>query len=277
MKWSAEAEAALAKIPFFVRNRVRHYVQNEAEASHASIVTLTHVEFCRKRFFQTVHEEIKGYRIETCFASSGCPNSLLSDELLVPRIELLVQSKRLRDALLSRVDGELKFHHEMQIVVAGCPNACSRPQVADIGLIGASLPYIRSSLCNQCKKCVAACIEHAVDFRPKKAAYPEINSAICVACGQCCKVCHTGTIISRRKGYRILIGGKLGRHPQLGKEISGIYTDDEVITVIHAALAFYLDNMQFGERFGDILNRAGYAAFINFLKAKTFDLSQGDC
>lgn len=42
-----------------------------------------------------------------------------------------------------------------------------------------------------------------------------------------------------KKGFKVQIGGKLGRHPQLAKELPGIYSKDEVIGIVKSCIAFY--------------------------------------
>ncbi|MCU0572954.1 MAG: PCP reductase family protein [Syntrophobacteraceae bacterium] len=49
MKWTVEAEEAVARVPFFVRKRVRKRVEEEAARRGASVVLLKHVHDCQKR------------------------------------------------------------------------------------------------------------------------------------------------------------------------------------------------------------------------------------
>jgi dissimilatory sulfite reductase (desulfoviridin) alpha/beta subunit len=69
------------------------------------------------------------------------------------------------------------------------------------------------------------------------------------------------------KGYRILLGGKLGRHPQLGTEIKGVFPKDEVMKVVEKCLDHFMKENQHGERFGEILNRTG-TEFLNEIDLK---------
>jgi len=54
------------------------------------------------------------------------------------------------------------------------------------------------------------------------------------------------------------VGGKLGRHPQLGKELEGIYSKQEVPAIIERCLNIWFTHNIGGERLGAILNRIGY-------------------
>ncbi len=55
-----------------------------------------------------------------------------------------------------------------------------------------------------------------------------------------------------------MVGGRLGRHPQLGRELKGVYSKEEVLAVVKRCLDIYFAHNIAGERFGAILNRAGY-------------------
>ena len=94
-------------------------------------------------------KEIKGYEIATCFGGSGCPNSANSDTRLAADMEKIFETENLLGFLKSTVKGDLKFHHEFRVSLSECPNACSRPQIADIGIIGAVLPGITDDACSQ--------------------------------------------------------------------------------------------------------------------------------
>jgi dissimilatory sulfite reductase (desulfoviridin) alpha/beta subunit len=70
--------------------------------------------------------------------------------------------------------------------------------------------------------------------------------------------CPTGTISQGAKGYRVQLGGKLGRHPQLAKELPGIYNEDQVLQIVKDCLHFYTQNSKHGERLGQILTPADF-------------------
>jgi len=152
------------------------------------------------------------------------------------------------------VNGSLKMHHEFRISISDCPNACSRPQIVDVGLIGAYSPEITDETCSQCGARVEVCKENAVSLMED---IPIIDDSRCVACGQCVEICPTGTLKEGARGYRILVGGKLGRHPRLGTELPGIYDLDTAMELIDQCVDHYQRHCQKGERFGQILERTG--------------------
>ncbi len=157
MEWSQEAEKAVSRVPFFVRRRVRKRVEEEAKTRGGKIVTIEHVVDCQKKFLKNMADEVKGYQVETCFGPGGCPNRAVADEDLAEQLDTLLAEQNLRDFLLSRVKGPLKMHHEFRVSVSDCPNACSRPQIADLGLIGAVRPRVSEEAVHP-MQCLSGCV-----------------------------------------------------------------------------------------------------------------------
>ncbi len=256
MKWAKDAEEAVSRVPFFVRRRVRKRVEEEAERQHAREVTLEHVQACRQKFINNMEDEVKGYQVETCFGPGGCPNRAVEDSELAKDLEELLASKNLKAFLKRTVNGPLKLHHEFRVSTSDCPNACSRPQIADLGLIGATRPRVSSDACTGCGACVAVCKEDAIRLT-EAGNEPTIDSKKCLSCSQCISVCPAGVFEADSRGYRIQVGGKLGRRPQLARELEGIYSKDEALRIVDRCLDHYLTYSVSGERFGEIVNRTG--------------------
>ncbi|MCX5875784.1 MAG: 4Fe-4S binding protein [Deltaproteobacteria bacterium] len=266
MEWENDAKQAMAKVPFFVRKRVKKRVETEAQQAGAARVTMVHVAACQQRYLHHQEDEVQGFTVESCFGQSGCPSRIDTGEALSPRLEALLRAHNLKEFMQSRVSGPLKLHHEFRLTLADCPNACSRPQIVDIGLISASLPTTRSeSPCSECGACLAACKEEAITLAEPEPG-PQFDWQRCLACGQCAKACPTGAIVQNLSGYRILLGGKLGRHPQLGRELSEIFSAETTLAIIDTCLAHFKAENKQGERFGELLDRTGLA----FLSPYTF-------
>ena len=251
MQWRPEAEDLLKKVPFFVRKKVRSRVEKEANEAGKSTITPTEVRATQKRYLTGMQAEVRGYQIDTCFGPQGCPNRANPGEHLLDEIENILREADLLNFLKRSVKGDLKFHHEFRVTLADCPNACSQPQIKDIGIIGAAVPEIGDEECTRCENCVDVCKDKAFalnEHLPK----PLIDYKRCLNCGQCIKVCPSGTIRNAFRGYRVQLGGKLGRHPQLAKELPGIYTEEEVMQIVRDCLAFYKQRSSGGRRFAEI-------------------------
>ena len=261
MEWTKEADESIKKVPFFVRKKVKARVEKEAKIAGKKVVSLADVKATQKRYISNMASEVKGYQIESCFGPSGCPNRAVISDQLLEQIETIVKAEDLLGFLKSRVKGDLKFHHEFRITLADCPNACSQPQIKDIGIIGACSPQLTNEPCTQCEACVEACKEDAIILDPEKEC-PRIDFSLCLYCGKCMQVCPTGTIVEGTKGFRVQLGGKLGRHPRLAKELPGLYSEAQVLAIVKDCLNFYKQNSNHGERFGQLLQPSDFKEMV---------------
>ena len=253
MKWTEEAEKAIKKVPFFVRKKVRARVENEAMAAGRKCVTILDLKTAQKKYLTNMSSEIKGFQLDTCFGSGGCPNRAVESNTFFNSLENLLVKADILKFLREHVGDHIKFHHEFRVTLADCPNACSQPQIKDIGIIGASIPEITENECLLCGDCVQICKENAVILNQKKCA-PEIDYNLCIKCGQCIKKCSTGTISNKKAGFRILLGGKLGRHPRLAEELPGIFNEEETLKIVKKCITYYKKNSKDGARFANIYN-----------------------
>ena len=260
MQWTDEADAAVKKVPFFVRKKVRNRVEKEANQAGKTRVTLADVKATQARYLKTMDSQIKGYQVDVCFGAGGCPHRATTSDALVQRIERVMADADLLGFLRSRVQGDLKFHHEFRISIADCPNACSQPQIKDVGIIASATPALTDIPCTACGACIDACKEDAVQLSATGEAIA-IDGERCVHCGSCMAACPTGTLETGKTGYRVLIGGKLGRHPRLARELPGIHDEETVVSMINEFLQFYKARSRQGQRFAGLLTEADIDAF----------------
>lgn len=94
------------------------------------------------------------------------------------------------------------------------------------------------------------CPEQAVSLLSDS---PAIDFDRCLSCGKCMNACPTGTLETGRTGYRVLLGGRLGRHPRLGMEVPGILSHQEVLDLVARCLEFYKTHSREGKRFAHVL------------------------
>jgi anaerobic sulfite reductase subunit C len=253
MKWSAQAEAAINAVPFFIRKKVRKKVEAHAQSRGKTGVDLEDVTSLKKLFLSKngMEKQVRGYDISTCFGGEGCPNTANSCAELLVDIQGLMEKADILSFLKASVPEGIKFHHEFRVSLSDCPNACSRPQIVDIGIIGAVRPRRGEKECTQCMACVDACPDGAICLTTKE--YPLIDANLCLLCGKCITACPTGTIETAENGFRVLLGGRLGRHPRLAMEVPGIQSKRKVLTIVENCLSFYKTHSKNGHRFSKIL------------------------
>ncbi len=254
MEWTQEAEEALSRVPFSIREKVRAGVEEEVQKAGSKRVSRDHVQTTQKRFRNTLEQEVRGFQVETCFGITGCPNRTVDPSGMAQTLEQILQIRDLKRFLKERVQGPLKIHHEFRLSLSCCPNACSRPQIVDLGIIGAQSPHVTEEACHLCRVCLEVCQEQAILLEEGEEK-PAIDKKKCLFCGQCIKVCPTGTIQKEQEGFRLLVGGKLGRHPQLAEDRGRIFSRENLFAEINAYLDLYQAHNKKGERLGEILNR----------------------
>ena len=165
-------------------------------------------------------------------------------------LERILEDSGWPEFLRSVTDGKPKPHQQVRIVLAGCPNACSRPQIADFGLIRAGTPAIDAASCTDCGACAATCPEGAISSRE---GVHRIDRARCLYCLRCRGVCPEGALEAETTGYRVLMGGRLGRRPMLARELQGVYQLRESLDLLAGCLAFLRRHFLPGVRLGDLV------------------------
>ena len=260
MEWDKEAEAAISKVPFFVRKRVRKRVEESAVEAGMNRVTLAHVETTRQNILDKQEREVRGYQLSACFGQSGCPNRIGESEGLLNDLEALLERHQIKRFLEKKVAGKLKFHHEFRVTLADCPNCCSQPQIRDIGIIAAREPQVIGEECTGCGACVAVCPDAAIEIED----IAEIDSARCMKCGICIPACPMDAMVKKAEGYRILLGGRLGRHPRLGIPLPDLYSKEDVLRITNRCLNFWKENTVKGERFAKFFDETMIPYILRF-------------
>ncbi|SDL39328.1 4Fe-4S dicluster domain-containing protein [Maridesulfovibrio ferrireducens] len=184
-----------------------------------------------------------------------CRFALFVEESFADRIEKTVIESGWPEFLKSQFGDNISRHKVFSVNAGACPNGCSRPHISDIGLIRACVPVIDNEGCIGCGECVTNCPDDAMQFIDGKVV---ITREKCLDCGFCTRTCPVEVISCSRKGWRVVAGGRLGRHPHLGSELPGIYSSAEVLLIIFRSLKLWMENYETGKRFGQIMDKVGY-------------------
>jgi len=169
----------------------------------------------------------------------------------------IIETKELGKTLSERYhDTELPI--KIKFFSTGCPNSCAKPHENDVGIMGIEKITINVEECDGCMMCSLTCKEKAITLKNGKAL---LSPQICVYCGQCIDACPKNLIVSESKEYLILVGGKIGRHPQLGFPLTSVSTRKELLDMVDRIIEWIKLRVEPGERFGSAINRTGMEKF----------------
>ncbi len=147
----------------------------------------------------------------------------------------MLEDEKITEVLEEKVRGTLEAHHKFKVEPSECPDACSQIQITDFALHGVVRVEVNPKACSCCGSCLEVCEEEAIELTDYK---PRIDEEHCVGCGHCVKIYPEGVLIEGFKGYRVYVGGKLGRHPRLATFLTYVETE-KVLDLFQKVLRFY--------------------------------------
>jgi len=153
---------------------------------------------------------------------------------------------------------QVKLPHKFKIALGGCPNNCVKPNLNDVGIVGARAPKFDADKCRGCGKCQieAACPVHAAKVEDGKL---HIDPAACIACGRCTGKCPFHCNDEGMPGWKLYVGGRWGKRVSHGKALDKLFTDkEELLAAVEKAILFFREQGTAGERFADTIERVGF-------------------
>ena len=192
--------------------------------------------------------------IKVCRGASSCPRAV-TDADPSRDIEAVMARSGWSGFLHSGV-GTIRHHHQFRVAVSSCPNGCTQPHIADFALVAFAGIGLSPEACTGCGQCVEACAENALDLE----GGIRLDPSACLGCAACARVCPEGALTVTATGWRVLLGGKLGRHPRLAHEL-GVFDTADAMTVLEKVLATLMSRGRAGQRLGDLITDMGREEF----------------
>lgn len=188
-----------------------------------------------------------GPRVRTVTACQGseiCPSGCIDTYTLAQELD-------------QRYFGR-ELPHKFKFGVTGCQNNCLKAEENDFGVKGGMVVSYVKDACINCGVCVKACRENALKMTDDGI---EIDHEKCNNCGRCVKSCPTDAW-KGESGYIVSFGGLFGNKIHKGENIVPIIKDKETLfRVADAAIKFFEENANPGERFRLTLQRVGEEKF----------------
>ena len=178
--------------------------------------------------------------ITACQGSEVCPNGCIETEKL---------ARELNDRYFGQ-----ELPHKFKFGVTGCQNNCLKAEENDLGVKGGVQVSWQEDKCIQCGVCEKVCREGAVTIADGKVT---VDQDKCNYCGRCAFSCPTDAY-DTTPGYLVSFGGLFGNHINKGEEMLPFITDRETLfKICDAALSFFKENANAGERFKFTIDRIG--------------------
>lgn len=197
--------------------------------------------------------------LQFCRGTEGrCSFSLVDDVNLKNEIEQVLKNI----SLLQKnpvSEFEVQPHKRLKFALAACPNACTQPQIKDLGIIVRLFPSEIGAYCEGCGGCEDVCREQAVTIRNSRA---QILTEQCLGCGMCISKCPYKTIESQGAVFQVIIGGRMGRHPAWAQELC-VVKIDKLSSVIEYFFHKVIPMLSPDERVSELLKKLGLVELGN--------------
>ncbi len=194
------------------------------------------------------------YKVSICRGmTDSCIFSFVKRPSLVDEIEAVVEKSALLSTAEKHRCKEATHHLWLKVAIAACPNACTQPQIKDIGIIANCAPTRIRHNCNGCGQCEGVCQEQAINVKGDRA---DLLQQRCVGCGSCFKNCPQEAIESEGVQFRILVGGRMGRHPRWAEELC-VVDGSCVVKAVESFLERTAHHAKPSERIASVIERVG--------------------
>jgi dissimilatory sulfite reductase (desulfoviridin) alpha/beta subunit len=196
-----------------------------------------------------VEPGVCGPRVRTITACQGekiCPSGCIDTYSL---------AKELDDRYFAK-----ELPHKFKFGITGCQNNCLKAEENDLGIKGGIKVDWKEDLCIGCGVCEKACRSNAITITDGKIS---VDDSKCNYCGRCYKACPTEAWDTVH-GYIVSFGGLFGNSINAGETIIPFIEDKKkLLEICDAAINFFKNNANAGERFKFTLDRVGKDKFTD--------------
>lgn len=193
-----------------------------------------------------------GPRVRTVTACQGseiCPSGNINTSDI---------AQKLNDRYFGR-----ELPHKFKFGVTGCQNNCLKAEENDVGIKGALKMQWKSDVCINCGLCEKVCRSDAIQIQDGKVV---VEYDKCNYCGRCVKSCPTDAW-DTEVAYWVYFGGTFGNSISKGEDMIPLITSEEqLFRVTDAAIQFFDDYAEAGERFKFTIDRVGKDKLHKVLK-----------
>lgn len=145
--------------------------------------------------------------------------------------------------------------HKFKFGVTGCQNNCLKAEENDLGVKGCMTTHWEESACVYCGACARVCRAGAITVADGTLT---VDTSKCTHCGRCVKTCPKGAW-QGESGYQVSFGGTFGNNIRQGTALVPIIHDKETLfRVADAAIDYFAEHANKGERFAKTLERLGW-------------------
>ncbi len=244
----------LAKIAMVSEQYGKGYVHLTSRQSvEIPFIKLEQIDEVKNALAQgDVEPGVCGPRVRTITACQGaaiCPSGCIDTYTL---------AKKLDERYFAR-----ELPHKFKFGITGCQNNCLKAEENDVGIKGGiRVKWIPDS-CIGCGVCVKACRSGAIAMEEGKI---KVDQDRCNFCGRCTKACPADAY-EETHGYIVSFGGLFGNSISTGETVIPLIEDEDALfRVCDAAIQFFEENANAGERLKFTIDRIGWEKFKTVIK-----------